>query len=276
MRAVVRIVGRILLVLLLVVVAFAGFLVLSVPVDAWRTRGQIERVTNTVIPASSEAGSVDVRAWVARPVEGIPAGERRPAVIMIHEFWGMRDEIAGKAEALANEEGYVVVAPDTYRGQVTGWIPRAIWLTLSTQDERVHADLDTIYAWLQAQPDVDPEKIVVMGFCYGGGKALSYSLTNAGLAGTGVFYGSLISDAARLAALPGPVLGIFGETDTRPSPADVAAFEAGLQEAGIEHQLTIYPGVGHAFVQSIEAVRSDPTQGAAWAEFTAWLEAVTN
>jgi dienelactone hydrolase len=62
----------------------------------------------------------------------------------------------------------------------------------------------------------------------------------------------------------------------RPSPDDVAAFEAGLVAAEREHQLTIYPGVGHAFVQSIEAIRTDPTQGAAWEEFTTWLRRVTS
>jgi carboxymethylenebutenolidase len=197
---------------------------------------------------------------------------------MIHEFWGMRDEIAGKAAALA-QQGYVVVAPDTYRGATTSWIPRAIWLSLTTPDARVHADLDTVMAWLQAQPDVDPARIVVMGFCYGGGKALSYSLSPsaaaATLAGTGIFYGTLESDPAVLARLPAPVLGIFGALDTRPAPADVAAFEAGLQQANIEHEITVYEGVGHAFVQSVEQIAADPTQAAAWTQFTEWLARVT-
>lgn len=266
-----RVLGRILLILLILVVALVGFVALSVPADAWRTQGEIEQVTNTVIPYGGEGGGPDVRAWVARPASPPAEGERRPAVIMIHEFWGMREEIVGKAEALANGEGYLVVAPDTYRGQVTNWIPRAIWLALSTDEKQVHHDLDSVFQWLIEQPDVDPDRIVVMGFCYGGGKSLSYSLTNDDLAGTGIFYGTLVSNPAQLRALPGPVLGIFGAEDTRPSPEDVAAFEDGLQAAGVPHQITIYPSVGHAFVQNMEAIRTDPTQGAAWDEFTTWL-----
>jgi carboxymethylenebutenolidase len=154
---------------------------------------------------------------------------------------------------------------------------------LTTPDARVHDDLDAVVAWLRAQPDVDPERIVVMGFCYGGGKALSYSLTSgtpegdlaATLAGTGVFYGTLADDPALLARLPGPVLGIFGALDTRPAPEDVAAFEAGLEAAGVPHEITLYPGVGHAFVQSVAQIKRDPIQGAAWAQFLAWLERVT-
>ncbi len=266
-----RVFKRILLVVLLLLVALVGFLVLSVPADALRTRGNIENYTNTVIENADGSG---VNAWVARPAGAANADETLPAVIMIHEFWGMREEIVGKAEALA-QEGYVVVAPDTYRGATTNWIPRAIWLSLTTPDDRVHSDLDAVNAWLAQQPDVDPARVVVMGFCYGGGKALSYSLTGANVAATGVFYGSLISEAQRLAQLPGPVLGIFGELDTRPSPDDVRAFEAGLKEAGIPHEIAIYPGVGHAFVTSIEAIRTDPTQAAAWDQFLSWLREVT-
>lgn len=266
-----RIFKRVLIIVGILLLAFVAFLALSVPADALRTRGNIEALVNTTIPGAE----ADVKAFVARPAntEG-----RLPAVIMIHEFWGMREEIAGKAAALA-QEGYVVVAPDTYRGATTSWIPRAIWLALTTPDAQVHANLDAVIAWVQAQPDVDPGRIVVMGFCYGGGKALSYSLSPsaaaATLAGTGVFYGTLESDPAVLARLPGPVLGIFGALDTRPSPADVAGFKAGLKRAGIEHEVTIYEGVGHAFVQSMAQIASDPTQAAAWAQFTTWLARVT-
>jgi carboxymethylenebutenolidase len=193
-----------------------------------------------------------------------------PAVIMIHEFWGLKSSIVGKADALA-AEGYLVVAPDTYRGAVTAWLPRAIYLSAGTPTPRVNVDLDTVFAWLAQEPDVDPRRIMVMGFCYGGGKALRYSLHNPNLAATGVFYGSLISDPTVLANLPGPVLGIFGAEDQSPSPDQVAAFETGLQSAGIPHQITIYPGVGHAFLTDIEAIRGGGTQGAAWQEFLAFL-----
>jgi carboxymethylenebutenolidase len=194
---------------------------------------------------------------------------------MIHEFWGMKAEVNGKAAALA-EQGYVVVAPDTYRGQATGWIPRAIYLALTIPTERVNADLDAVFAWLAQQPNVDADKIVVMGFCYGGGKALQYSLHNNRLAGTGIFYGQLIDDPELAKRLPSPVLGIFGEQDQAPSPQDVAAFQTALKTAGIEHEITIYPGVGHAFVKSVEEIRRDPTQGAAWEELLSFLKRVTS
>lgn len=262
-----RIFGRILLGLLVVVVGLAILLAASVAVDALTGRDRVAALTNTVIP---NAAGQPVNAYVATP-----AGEGPfPAVIMLHEFWGLKPEIIGKADALA-AEGYLVVAPDMYRGQTTTWLPRAIYLALTVPEAQALGDLDPVFRWLQEQPNVDPERIVVMGFCYGGGKALQYSLRNRDLAATGIFYGSLESDPAVLAQLPGPVLGIFGAEDQAPSPEMVAAFEAGLTAAGVEHEITIYEGVGHAFVTDMAAIQQGGVQGEAWRQFVAWLDRVT-
>jgi carboxymethylenebutenolidase len=244
------------------------FLALSIAFDALTGRSRMDTLANIQIPNPNGA---PVAGFVAQPqTDGV-----FPAVIMIHEFWGLKDDIIGKAKALA-DQGYVVVAPDTYRGQTTGWLPRAIYLALTANDERVNSDLDAVFAWLASQPNVDPQEIIVVGFCYGGGKALRYSLHNPEVAGTGVFYGSLISDPEMLAALPGPVLGIFGALDGAPSPQDVAAFKDGLTKAGVAHQITVYPGVGHAFVKSMEEIRQGGVQLDAWNEFLNWLRDSTS
>ncbi len=261
-----KILRRILLGLLIVVAVLAIFLVGSVAVDALTGGNRVAELTNTVIP---NAAGHPVNAYVAMPEGDGPF----PAVIMLHEFWGLKPEIIGKAEALA-DEGYLVVAPDMYRGQTTNWLPRAIYLALTVPEAQALGDLDPVFRWLQEQPNVDPARIVAMGFCYGGGKALQYSLRNRDLAGTGVFYGSLESDPALLAQLPGPVLGIFGREDQAPSPEMVAAFETGLTAAGIDHEVTIYDGVGHAFVTDMEAIRQGGVQGEAWSQFVAWLDRV--
>lgn len=259
-----KLLKRILIGLLILVVASVVLLVGSVAVDALAGSGRVAELTNTAIP--NETGS-PVAAYVAEPEGDGPF----PAVIMLHEFWGLKPEIIGKADALA-AEGYVVVAPDMYRGRATGWLPRAIYLALTVPEDQVLDDLDPVFRWLQEQPEVDADQIVVMGFCYGGGKSLQYSLRNPDLAGTGIFYGALESEPALLRRLPGPVLGIFGAQDQAPSPEEVAYFETGLQAAGIDHEITIYEGVGHAFVTSIEAIRQGGPQGEAWTQFLAWLQ----
>ncbi|HSN77939.1 MAG TPA: dienelactone hydrolase family protein, partial [Anaerolineae bacterium] len=148
-------------VLLLVLIVF---LAASIVVDALIGGNRVEQLTNTTIAGPD---GQEVRAYVARP----DAPGVYPGVVMIHEFFGLRPDIVEKAEALA-DEGYVVVAPDTYRGKTTGWIPRAIFLRVTTQMQQVVGDLDATFDWLAGQSDVDPDRVAVMGFCYGGDAAL--------------------------------------------------------------------------------------------------------
>jgi carboxymethylenebutenolidase len=254
MRLLFRIVGGLLVALVAVVLA----VVVSVPIDRLVNQGKVTTMTNTVIPSLSG----EVNAFVVLPQSPEPL----PAVIMIHEFWGLKPEIVGKAEALS-EEGYVVVAPDTFRGKTTSWLPSAIWNVIGTPRENINADLDAVFGWLRTNPFVDPTRIMVMGFCYGGGTSLLYSLHNPEIAATGIFYGNVGVDSSGLAKLSGPVLGIFGEDDTSIPLDEVKAFEAGLQQANVPNQISIYPDKGHAFVKSVEEIARDPVQRQAWDEF---------
>lgn len=260
-----KILKRVLLGILILVGGLALFLAASVAVDMLVDGGRLEAVTNTVIPGAN--GGPDVRAYVAKP-----AGEGPfPAVIMIHEFFGLNESITGKADLLA-QEGYLVVAPDTFRGSTTAWIPRAIYQVITTKPESINADLDSVYAWLESQPDVEKDRVGVAGFCYGGRASLTYSLHNSNLAATVVFYGSPVTDATVLANLPGPVLGIFGGADQSIPLAEVTAFEKGLEAAGIEHQVTVYDGQPHAFVQDAAGIKAGGAQAEAWNEMLAFLD----
>jgi carboxymethylenebutenolidase len=209
-----------------------------------------------------------VRAYVAKPEGNGPF----PTVIMIHEFFGLNADIVSKADLLA-QGGYLVIAPDTFRGSTTSLIPRAIYQVVTTKPEAINADVDSVFAWAGAQPEVDPGRIAVLGFCYGGRASLAYSLHNNRIAATVVFYGSPETDPEILATLPGPVLGIFGGADQSIPLADVNAFEQGLEAAGIPHQISIYDGQPHAFVRGAEEIKAGGAQGEAWAEMLAFLEA---
>jgi carboxymethylenebutenolidase len=257
-------VKRVLLGILVLVVGFLLFLAGSIVVDTLVGGGRLAAVTNTVIPGVS--GGPDVRAYVAKPTGAGPF----PTVIMIHEFFGLNESIVSKADLLARE-GYLVVAPDTFRGSTTGWIPRAIYQVITTDQEDINADLDSVYAWLEAQSDVDQNRAGVAGFCYGGRASLLYSLHNNRLAATVVFYGSSESDPAVLRNLPGPVLGIFGGADQSIPLSEVDAFEKGLEAAGVPHQITVYEGQPHAFVQDAEGIEAGGAQGEAWDEMLTFL-----
>ena len=257
---------RVLVGLLVALVAVVAAVALSVPVDRWLARGAVERLANATI--AGPAGPL--HAYVAVPDEG--AGPF-PMVVMIHEFWGLDEATIGKAELLA-EDGYVVVAPDLMRGRTTRWLPSAIWQTLRTPDERVRSDLDAVLAAageLAPELAVDAERLAVMGFCFGGRQSLRYALERPQVRATGVFYGNVPGDPAELARLAGPVLGVFGADDGSIPQAEVAAFERGLAAAGVEHQVRVFEGVGHAFVTTAEAIASDPVQGEAWELLRAFL-----
>jgi carboxymethylenebutenolidase len=191
---------------------------------------------------------------------------------MIHEFWGLREEIIGKADDLA-AEGYLVIAPDTFRGGSTGWIPRAIFQTATTAPEQVNADLDAVFAWVAAQPDVLADKIAIMGFCYGGRTSLLYSIHNPAMAATGIFYGMADTTPEQLRALRGPVLGIFGGADTSIPLEEVYALERNLNAAGVPATFSIYEGQPHAFVGSVAEIAAGGPQQEAWDELKAFLDA---
>lgn len=260
-----KVIKRILLGLLAVLAAFILFLPLSIFVDSLLGRNRLDSLTNTTV--TGVKGGPDVRAYVTKPEGEGPF----PTVIMIHEFYGLRESLISKADLLALE-GYIVIAPDTFRGVSTSWIPRAIYQVINAKPEDVNADLDSIYAWLETQPDVDPQRIAILGFCYGGRTSLAYSLHNNKLAATVIFYGAPETNPEILRSLPGPVLGIFGGADQSISVEEVNLFDVALTTAGVPHEITIYDGQPHAFIESVEGIRSGGAQGEAWAQMIKFLE----
>lgn len=241
-------------------------LALSIPIAGIGNAERIAALTNTTIPGIN--GGPEVRAFVARP-----AGEGPfPVVILVHEFFGLNKNITSMAAGLA-EEGYIVIAPDTFRGQTTSWIPRAIYQVVTSNTQQVNADLDSVYAWLQTQPDADTTSTGIAGFCYGGRVSLLYSLHNSQMSATVIFYGSSETDPEVLKNLGGPVLGIFGGADTSIPLEEVAALEDGLKQAGVPHEITVYEGQPHAFMTNMEAIRAGGIQGQAWQQMLDFLEA---
>ena len=154
------------------------------------------------------------------------------------------------ADALA-DEGYIVLAPDAYRGRVTAQFPRALWLRLTTPEEQVFADIDAALAYLMSLDNVDTTRLASMGFCFGGGHSLQLGMRQSeNLALTILYYGAVVTDPVLLKPLTDgqPVLGVFGEEDQSIAVADVLEFEAALNSLAIPNEITIYEGVGHAFL----------------------------
>jgi len=173
-----------------------------------------------------------------------------PAVIMIHENKGLNDNIKKMANLLARN-GYVVLAVDLFKGEVTTDRNRSSELSQYVRDNQdiATANLKSAVKYLSSLPNVNPEKIVSLGWCFGGGQSLQLALNSQDhpLAATIIYYGRLLTDNASLANIKWPVLGIFGDQDKSISVDSVKAFEMALNSNGIPNEIYIYKGVGHAF-----------------------------
>lgn len=260
MRALTRIFRWVSGIIVLLVLFLAG----SIAIEGFLGSGRIDALTNTRI---ANTGGPEVRAFVAQPEGAGPF----PAVIMVHEWWGLTDEIVGKAQELA-KQGYVVVAPDTMRGSSTGWFPRAIYQVATTKPEQIVGDVDAVFAWLEAQPNVQANRIAIMGFCFGGRTALQYSIRNPQLAATATFYGMADTTPEQLRALRGPVLGIWGGADQSIPLTEVNTLEQHLQAAGVAHTFRVFEGQPHAFVKSVEEIKQGGAQAEAWDELLTFLD----
>lgn len=246
----------------------AGVLVIA-GIIVYDSQFPAERVSDLTNVTYTGADGETLRGYLAVP----PGGGKHPGVVMIHEFYGLNESIVKKADLLA-QQGFVVLAPDAYRGKTTSLVPRAIWLTVTTPRPQIDADVDAAYAFLTAQESIDSARTGVVGFCFGGTQALRLGTRNPNLAANVIFYGSgLITEPDQLGALgeSGPVLGIFGETDNSIPLEEVSAFEQAMSQRSITHTVTVYPGVGHAFV-SYEGLDSPGPARQAWEEMLAFLK----
>ena len=205
----------------------------------------------------------------------INKNDRLPAVIMIHENKGLNDNIKNMANLLARN-GYVVLAVDLFKGEVTTDRNRSSELTQFVRDNQdiATANLKSAVKYVSSLPNVNAEKIVSMGWCFGGAQSLQLALNSQDhpLAATIIYYGRPVSDNATLSNIKWPVLGIFGDQDRSIQVDTVKAFESALNSIGIPNEIYIYKGVGHAFANpSGENYAPKETQDA-WQKTLSFLE----
>lgn len=254
--------------LLGIVVLIAASVLVMAGIILYDSAFPAQRVTDLTNVTYSGPNGVTLHGYLARPTGNGP----HPAVLMIHEFYGLNRDVIKKANLLA-DQGYVVLAADSYRGQTTALIPRAIFLTVTTPQDRIASDLDAAFRYLSTVQGVDALRVGAVGFCFGGTQVMKMGTRNGDLAAAVIFYGSgPITDPAALGVMGrrGPVLGIYGEQDQGIPLAEVRGFELAMQARGVPHRVTVYPGVGHAFVTSASLAQPGAAQQA-WGEMLAFL-----
>ena len=191
---------------------------------------------------SYKSGTDAVSGYLAAP-EG---SGKHPAIIVIHEWWGLNDWVKQQAEKFA-AQGYVALAVDLYRGQSAKTPDDAHILMRGLPDDRGLRDLQAAFAYLASRPDVEAGKIGSIGWCMGGGWSIKLAEDQPKLAAFVVNYGPLPTDAAIVARINAPMLGNFGGDDKGIPPSAVQAFEAEMKKDGKPADIKIYDGAGHAF-----------------------------
>lgn len=175
---------------------------------------------------------------------------KRPAVLVVHEWWGHNDYARKRADMLA-ELGYVAMAVDMYGDGKQADHPKqakefmmAVKSNMKVGEARFHAALDL----LKGNEQADPAKLAAIGYCFGGGMVLEMARRGIDLQGVASFHGSLGSDTPAAKDSIKPALIVFnGEADKMSPPEQVKAFEAEMQAAGANYELINYPGVMHSF-----------------------------
>ncbi len=178
----------------------------------------------------------------------VPDGEGPfPALVIIHEWNGLTDRVRQVADDFA-AEGYVTLAADLYQGRTGTNRDENIALMTEANENMpvVIENLNAAVAFLKQRSDVTG-RIGAMGWCFGGGIALSFGLDGDNHDATAIFYGRLIDDPEALAHVDHEIYGTFARLDRGPAPEAVEAFEVALDAAGLEHDLHIYDDVNHGF-----------------------------
>jgi len=218
--------------------------------------------------AYAEIDGAAVTGYLAHPVQ---TDGPFPGLIVIHEWWGLNDNIKAMTRRLA-AEGYVALAVDLYGGKVASDRDGALGLMREATDhpERAHDNLRQARGFLDTERHVTG--VGTIGWCFGGGWSLNAALTMPDVIdATVIYYGRLETDPDKLRALTMPILGLFGENDEGIPVETVREFESALRSLGKPVDIRVYPGAGHAFANP-SGERYDPEAAEdAWARTVEFL-----
>jgi carboxymethylenebutenolidase len=196
------------------------------------------------------AGGAPIRTWVVYPERKEKAG----VVIVIHEIFGLSDWIRGVADQLARA-GFIAVAPDLISGLGPGGggtesaasRDDVVKLIRGLAPEDATARLNAVRDYAVKLPAANG-KSATIGFCWGGARSFAYAAAQPGLNAAVVYYGTS-PEAADLAKIKAPVLGLYGGDDARVN-ATVGPADAEMKKLGKSYEANTYEGAGHGFLRN--------------------------
>ena len=193
------------------------------------------------------SGKDSITAYLAYPERRDPA----PGVIVIHDIYGMSDRLRPAVEKLARE-GFVAIGPDllSRRGGTPASADDARRLISGLNPDTLTLDLGGAAAYLRTLKAVRADRIGVIGFWWGGGQSFRYATNDPTLRAFVVCYGPG-PDTAALRRIKAKGFGVYAENDAR-LDAGLPDLMAALKRTSVSYRYTVYPGVGHAFLQTRE------------------------
>lgn len=219
--------------------------------------------------AYGEGARSNLVGFLAMPAD---AAEPLPGVIVIHEWWGLNDNIKAITRRLA-AEGYVALAVDLYGGQIADTPERAqeLMTAFLNEPEAAKRNLSQAYDYLDKYAFAP--RVASIGWCLGGGWSLQAALLFPDtLDAMVMYYGQVDTNRERLATLKMPLLGFFGGEDTSIPVFEVQAFRSTLSQLGKNAEVLIVPGVGHAFANPSGGSYNERAANDAWTKTLDFLE----
>ena len=173
--------------------------------------------------------------------------EPLPAIIVIHEWWGLNDNVRAMANRLA-AEGYIVLAIDLFGGKVADTASQARQLMISVVENPDLAAENIRQAYDFVDETAGAPSIGSLGWCFGGGWSLNTAMLFPDkLDASVIYYGQVTEDEDKLRPISAPILGLFAAEDRGIRVESVQAFEQSLERLRKNYEIHIYPDVGHAF-----------------------------
>jgi carboxymethylenebutenolidase len=220
--------------------------------------------------AYGEAARSNLVGYLAMPQD---AAEPPPGIIVIHEWWGLNDDIKAMTRRLAGE-GYVALAVDLYGGK-TATTPEAAQGLLSdfyADPDAARRNLQQAYDYLEKYAFAP--RVASIGWDLGGEWSLQTALLYPGALDAAVmYYGrGVFTDRERLAPLNVPLLGFYGGNDKSVPVRQVQEFRAKLLDLGKNAEILIVPHVDHAFANPASPTYNARAANEAWASTLAFLE----
>jgi len=236
----------------------------SAAVDA----APVRSVVSQMMPYT-ESGDELVYGYFSAPDDMF---EALPAVIMIHEWWGLNDNIRSMADRLAGE-GYIVFAVDLFSGTVASSPEEAREQMLNVVEDPEAANDNIRAAYKFVSEIVGAPRIGSLGWCFGGGWSLNTAkLFPDELDASVIYYGQVTDDEDVLRPINTPILGLFGAQDTGIEVASVEAFKAALMRLRKNYEVHIYPNAGHAFANPTGRNYDAATAQDAWRRTLEFLD----